>query len=122
MALSVETVNKLLASGRNYISTIVGFVGGVGLMSASQQKGLSDAFGEIFNGLSQVVHGATSLWGILVVVFPVIGVWMARLAGKSATTSNQAAQVQAAVVDPNTKITPEVKKTIVAAATEVQKS
>lgn len=121
MALSVETVNKLLASGRNYISTIVGFVGGIGLMSASQQKGVSDAFAEIFNGVSQIVHGATSLWGILVVAFPIIGIWMASMASKSATVVNQAASVKAAAIDPNTNITPETKTAIVAAANEVTK-
>ena len=121
MALSVETVNKLLASGRNYISTVVGFVGGIGLMSASQQKGVSDAFGEIFNGLSQIVHGATSLWGILVVAFPIIGIWMAQIAKNSATVSSQAPAVLAAAKDPNTPIPPAAKDAIIAAANEVSK-
>src|SRR5579862_9785094 len=102
MALSVETVNRLLASGRNYASTVVGFIGGIGIMSASQSKGLTDALGEIINGLSMIVHGAASAWSILVVAFPVIGAVMARLASKSATTNNQATQLQAAVKDPNT--------------------
>lgn len=122
MTLSVETVNKLLASGRNYISTIVGFVGGIGLMSASQQKGVSDALSEIFNGLSQIVHGATSLWGILIVAFPVIGLWMGRLASNSAKVTSQAPAVLAAVKDPATPIPPETKTAILEAATEVKKS
>lgn len=122
MAFSVETVNKTLASGRNYISTIVGFIGGIGLMSASQQKGVSDAFGEIFNGFSQIVHGATSLWSILVVAFPVIGIWMAQMAKRSATVANQAVAVKAAVADTNTPITPETKAVIVDTATEVKKT
>lgn len=122
MALSVETINKLFASGRNYVSTFVGFVGGIGLMSASQQKGVSDSFNEIFNGLSQIVHGATSLWGILVVAFPIIGIWMGQIAKKSATVVSQSAAVKAAVADPNTPITPEAKTAIVAAANEVKKT
>lgn len=121
MTLSVETVNKLLASGRNYISTIVGFVGGIGLMSASQQKGVSDALSEIFNGLSQIVHGATSLWGILIVAFPVIGLWMGRLASNSAKVTSQAPALLAAAKDPNTPIPPAAKDAIVAAANEVSK-
>lgn len=121
MAISSETIGRLLASGRNYASTIVGFIGGIGLMSASQQKGFSDAIGEIFNGLSQVVHGATSLWQILIVAFPIIGIFMAKLASNSAKVSNQAPAVLAAVVDPNTPITPETKTAIVAAANEVSK-
>ena len=121
MAISSETIGRLLASGRNYASTIVGFIGGIGLMSASQQKGFSDAIGEIFNGLCQVVHGATSLWQILIVAFPIIGIFMAKLASNSAKVSNQAPAVLAAVVDPNTPITPETKTAIVAAANEVSK-
>lgn len=122
MALSVETVNKLLASGRNYVSTLVGFVGGIGLMSASQQKGVSDALSEIFNGLSQIVHGATSLWGILVVAFPIIGIWMGQIAKKSATVTSQSTSLKAAVADPNTPIPPEAKTAIVAAANQVSNS
>ena len=122
MALSSETMGRLLASGRNYASTIVGFIGGVGVVSAAQDKGLMDAINEIFKGLGMVLHGATSLWYILIAAFPVITVVMARFASSSATVSNQAAAVKAAVSDPNTPIPEEVKKTIVAAATEVQKS
>jgi hypothetical protein len=119
MNISTETIGKLLASGRNYASTIVGFIGGIGLMSASQQKGFTDALNEIFNGLSQIVHGATSMWQILVVAFPIIGVAMAHFASNSAKVTNQVAAVQAAVVDPNTTITPEVKATIITTAKAV---
>jgi hypothetical protein len=119
MSISTETIGRLLASGRNYASTIVGFIGGVGLMSASQQKGLTDALSEIFNGLSMVFHGFTSFWQILVVAFPIIGVAMAHFASSSAKLTNQVAAVQAAVVDPNTPITPEVKATIITTAKAV---
>lgn len=116
MAFSTETVGKMLASGRNYVSTFVGFVGGIGLMSAAQQKGLADAFNEMFNGLSMVVHGATSAWAILIVAFPVIGAIMAKLASRSARTDNQAAAVQAAAKDPNTVVSVEAKASILDAA------
>lgn len=119
MPISTETVGRLLASGRNYVSTVVGFIGGIGLMSAAQQKGVTDAFTEIFNGLSQIVHGATSLWGILVVAFPIIGIWMAQIASKSASVPKQAEAIKAAVADPNTPIPPEAKKAIVDAAKAV---
>ncbi len=121
MAFSTETVGRLLASGRNYASTIVGFVGGIGLMSAAQQKGFTDALNEIFNGLSQIIHGATSLWQILIVAFPIIGVLMARMASNSAKVSNQAPAVLEAIKDPNTPITPEVKAAVIQAAVEVKK-
>lgn len=116
MKISTETVGRLLASGRNYASTIVGFIGGVGIISASQSKGLTDAVNEIVNGLSQVVHGATSMWQILVVAFPIIGVLMAKMASNSAKTSNQAASVQAAIQDPATSVSAETKVAIVNAA------
>lgn len=121
MTLSAETINRLLASGRNYASTVVGFIGGVGIVSASQSKGLTDALNEILNGLSMIVHGATSLWQILIVAFPIIGIVMAKFASNSAKVTNQAAAVKAAVIDPNTPIPPEAKTAIVAAAQEVTK-
>lgn len=118
MQISTETVGRLLASGRNYASTIVGFIGGVGIMSASQSKGLTDAFNEIFNGLSMIFHGATSAWQIIIVAFPIIGAVMAKFASNSATVVNQAAAVQAAVKDPNTPVAPEAKASILDAAAE----
>ena len=121
MTLSAETIGRLLASGRNYASTIVGFIGGVGVVSASQSKGLTDALNEIFNGLSMVFHGATSLWQILVVAFPIIGLAMGKFASNSAKVTNQAPAVLAAVKDPATPIPPETKTAIIAAATEVSK-
>lgn len=121
MAFSTETINRLLASGRNYASVVVGFIGGVGVISAAQQKGFTDALNEIFNGLSMVFHGATSLWQILIVAFPIIGVAMAKFASNSAKVTNQAPAVLAAVKDPATPIPPETKTAIVAAAKEVTK-
>jgi hypothetical protein len=121
MAFSTETIGRLYASGRNYVSVAVGFIGGIGLVSASQSKGLTDSLGEIYNGVSMIVHGATSFWQILVVAFPIIGGIMAKLASNSAKTSSQAVAVKAAIVDPNTPIAPEVKATVLEAATEVKK-
>ena len=112
MAFSTETIGRLLASGRNYVSTIVGFIGGIGVISAAQSKGLVDAINEIFAGLGQIVHGASSLWQILIVAFPIIGAIMAKLASNSAKTVNQAAAVQAAVKDPNTPVEAETKAAV----------
>lgn len=109
MAFSTETVGKVLASGRNIVSMFVGVVGGVGIMSVAQEKGLTDAFNEIFNGLSMIVHGATSAWQILIVAFPLLAGIMAKFALNSAKTENQAVAVQAAVKDPNTVVTVEAK-------------
>lgn len=119
MTFSTETIGRLLASGRNYASTIVGFVGGIGLMSAAQSKGLTDALNEMFNGVSMIVHGATSAWQILVVAFPIIGIIMAKIASNSAKTVNQAVAVKAAVEDPQTPIAPEAAEAIKTAAQKV---
>lgn len=121
MGISTETIGKWLAEGRNYGSTIVGFIGGVGVISASQQKGFTDAMSEIFNGLGMVFHGAASFWQILIVAFPFIGVALAKWAKNTASVDNQTKAVVAAIKDPNTEIKPEVKATVLEAATEVKK-
>lgn len=122
MQISTETIGRLYASGRNYINSGLGLLTGIGLMSAAQNKGLTDSLTEIYNGVSQVVHGATSAWQIIAVVAaPIITPILARWASKSASVTNQAAAVKAAIIDPNTSITSEVKATVLDAATEVKK-
>lgn len=109
MAFSSETVGQLLASGRHYISTTVGFIGGIGIMSAAQSKGLTDAVNEIFTGLNMIFHGATSAWAIIIVAFPLIGGIMGKIASNSASLPSQAAALKAAVKDPNTPVPEEAK-------------
>lgn len=122
MALSTETVGRLWASGRNYANIILGFASGIGVVSAAQNKGLTDSLTEIYNGVSQVVHGATSAWQILAVIAaPIVGPILAKWASNSAKTANQAVAVKVAILDPNTPIAPEVKATVIEAATEVKK-
>lgn len=118
MQISTETIGKWLAEGRNYGSTIVGFIGGIGLMSAAQQKGLTDALTEIWNGLSLIIHGATSFWQILIVAFPIIGVVFAKMAKKSATVDSQAAALKAAAQDPNTTVSKQATADILTATVE----
>jgi hypothetical protein len=123
MQISTETIGRLYASGRNYLGQILAFASGVGVISAAQNKGLMDSLTEIYNGVSQIVHGATSAWQIITVVSaPIVGPLLARWASNSAKTSSQAAAVKAAIIDPNTPIPPEVKATVIEAATEVKKS
>jgi short subunit fatty acids transporter len=123
MKISTETVGRLLASGRGYAQWIVGFATSLGLLSAANSKGLSDGFSDIFSGIAQTVHGFTSVWQIGVVVLgPIAAVVLAKWSSNTAKTDNQAAAVKAAVIDPNTPITPQAKSAIVAAATEVTKS
>lgn len=102
MQFSSETIGRLLASGRNYLGQIIAFAGGVGVMSAAQQKDLTEAISEIATGVGQVVHGASSAWTILAVVAgPIIGPILARWASNSAKVSNQAAAVKTAVAEAN---------------------
>lgn len=122
MAFSTETIGRLYASGRNYINSGIGLLTGIGLMSAAQNKGLTDALNEMYNGVSQIVHGATSAWTILAVLLaPIVTPILARMASNSAKVSNQAPAVLEAIKDPNTPISPEVKATVLEAATEVKK-
>ncbi len=119
MAFSTETVGRLLASGRNYISTAVGFIGGVGIVSAANSKGMIDAINEIFTGLGMVFSGATSLWNVLLVAFPIIGGIMARYASKSAKVDSQAASIVEALKDPNTPVSLEAKASVLEAVVNI---
>jgi hypothetical protein len=122
MNISTETIGRLLASARGYTQYAVGFATSLGLLTAANSKGLSDGFSDIFAGISQTLHGFTSVWQIGVVVLgPIMAVVLAKWSSNTAKTSSQAAAVKAAVVDPNTPISPETKAAIVVAATEVTK-
>lgn len=120
MNISTETVGRMLASGRNYVGQIIAFASGIGLMSASQNKGLTDSLSEMYNGAVMMVHGATSFWTITVVVAaPIVGPILAKWASNSAKVDNQAVAVKAAVTDPNTLISPVAKDAIQSAAAKV---
>lgn len=122
MAFSVETVARLMASARGYAQFGVGALTSIGLLSAANSKGLTDGFADVFAGITQTIHGFTSIWQILTVVMaPIASVVLAKWSSNTAKTVNQAAAVKAAVADPNTPITPEVKTAIVAAAKEATK-
>lgn len=123
MKISTETVGRLLASARGYSQWFVGFTTSLGLVSASQSKTLTDSLSEVWNGASMVVHGFTSIWQVGVVVLgPIVAFVLAKWSSNTAKTSNQAAATLAAVVDPNTPISPETKASIIVAAKEVVKS
>ena len=123
MAFSVETIGRLLASARGYAQFGVGALTSIGLLSAANSKGLTDGLSEVFTGISQTIHGFTSIWTILAVVLaPVTSVILAKWSSNTAKTSNQSAAVKAAVIDPNTPISAETKTAILEAATEVKKT
>jgi short subunit fatty acids transporter len=120
MNISTETIGRLLASARGYTQWFVGFCTSLGLISAANSKTLTDSFAEVWNGVSMIVHGFTSIWQVGVVVLgPIIAVVLAKWSSNTAKTANQAAAVQAAVVDPNTPISPAVKETIITTAKAV---
>jgi hypothetical protein len=117
---SVETVGKLYASGRNYLGSFLGLVTGIGLMSAAQNKGLMDSLQQMYDGVSQVVQGATSAWQIIAVIAaPIITPILARFASNSAKTDSQAKAVQAAIADPSTPVSLETKAVVVDSAVVV---
>lgn len=125
MAISSETVGRLLASGRNYAGQIIAFAGGIGVMSAAQQKSLSEGLGQVIDGIMMVIHGGATMWTVLAVVAaPIVGPILARWASNTAKTSNQAAAVQTAIRDPNATVSFETKAATLDAAaniTEVKK-
>jgi len=121
MAFSVETIGRLWASGRNYANLGMGFAAGIGVLSAAQNQGINDALTQIYNGVSQVVTGATSLWQIVAVVAaPIIGPLLARMASKSAKTDSQAAAVTAAIKDTATPISAEVKASVLESVVNIE--
>jgi len=118
MNISTETIGKWLAEGRNYGSMILGFATGVGLMTAAQQQGMTDALHQIYQGVTLIVSGATSFYQILIVAFPIVGVVVAKWAKKSASVDNQAAALAAAAKDPNTEISKGATANILLATAE----
>lgn len=117
MNFSPETIGRLLASFRGYAQYFIGFTTSLGLLSAAQSKTLTDSLGEVYNGITQIVHGFTSIWQVGVVVLtPILSVVLAKWSSNSAKTTNQAAAVQAAVNDPGTTISKEAKISIVNSA------
>jgi hypothetical protein len=120
MALSVEGLNKGLAQVRGYSQYFMGLATAVGVMTAAQQKEAYEAMGEIVNGLSQVLHGTTNLWSIGVVVLgPMVSIALSQWSKHTATTQSQAAQVNAAVKDPNSAINKDTAASILDATTSL---
>jgi hypothetical protein len=109
MALSVETVNRLLASTRGYTQYVVGIATGVGLLKAANGTAITDAMGEMLDGLSHVFHGGQALW---IAILPIMSFALSQWSSWTAKTSNQAAQVAAAVKDPNTVLTQDTKASL----------
>jgi len=97
---------------------ILGFATGVGLMTAAQQQGMTDALHQIYQGVTLIVSGATSFYQILIVAFPIVGVVVAKWAKKSASVDNQAAALAAAAKDPNTEISKGATANILLATAE----
>lgn len=112
MKLSLETIARLYAAGRNYANLVIGFGVSLGLVSAAQSKTLTESLTEIWTGISQVVHGLTSIWQVLVIIGgPAVTAVLAWYAQRSAKTDNKAIS-----------ITKEVPGTIVITSPEIAKA
>lgn len=94
MKLSFETLARIYAAGRNYANLVIGFCASLGLISVAQQKTLTESLAEVYAGVSQIAHGLSSIWQILVVVGgPFVGAVLAWYAQRSATTPKQSEAV-----------------------------
>jgi len=116
VAFSVESVNKGLAAFRGYAQYFIGIGTGIGLIKASDGTDISQALGQVIDGLNQVVTGGHTLW---VALLPFGSVALAWWSSWTAKTTNQAAQVQAAVKDPNTVVPIEAKVALLDAAAKL---
>lgn len=102
MNLSLETIAKIYAQGRNYINQFLGAVVMFGVMTASQQKQVMDGLSDIWSGLTQAFSGASHVWQVAVIVLgPIIGGWLAKKAGNSASTEGQKQSLIARAHDEN---------------------
>lgn len=100
MKLSLETVARFYAAGRNYANMAIGFAAGAGVLSAAQDKTLTDALNEMATGIGLLVHGATSAYQVGVIVLgPLIGGVLAWMAQRSARNDNKAASLVASAKD-----------------------
>lgn len=102
MKISLETVARIYAAGRNYANLAAGAAFSLGLVSASQNKTVTESLAEIANGVSMIVHGFTSIWQVAVVVgAPVVGGVLAWYAQRSAKTDNKIEAAKAVASDPS---------------------
>lgn len=120
MQISLETLGRVWAGGRNQVNQVLGFAAGVGVITIAQDKGAMDAIDQIGQGLNLIFHGASSLYGIGVVVLgPMVGWVLTWYAQRSAKTDKQAPAVLAAVVDPATPVSVEAKTAVLKAANSI---
>lgn len=117
--LSIETIAKIYAQGRNYANQLLGAVVMFGIMTAAQQKQIMDGLSDFYNGLVLAFTGASHVWQVLVIVFgPIIGGLLAKKASNSASTKSQAASLVERAKDPNGSGT-EAKAAVLDAATKL---
>lgn len=122
MNLTSESIGKLYAAGRNYANYGMGFLTALGLSTAAENKDLMAAFDQIYNGVVQVVTGATNAWQILVAVFgPIITVVLAKFASNSASSQARIKAVEQIAKDTTQKgeIKQSAAVTLLNAASEV---
>lgn len=117
MKLSVETLARIYAAGRNYASLVIGFCTSLGLISVAQSKTLTESLGQIYDGVALITQGFTSIWQVLVVVGgPFVGAILAWYAQRSAKTPNVVQQVVATAQDPTDPKKAEAAKVVLANA------
>lgn len=121
--ISLETVGRLYASGRNYANLALGFSAGVGIISAAQNKDFLDALGEVYQGVTLVVHGGTAIWTMIAAILaPIVGGFLARKASNSAKTENRQAGIIAIARDPSDSGNDAAKAALIRAAGEIARA
>jgi predicted TIM-barrel enzyme len=104
MKFSIETAARVYAAGRNYINLGLGFATSAGVISIAQDKSLTDSFNEIYQGVSLIVHGASSIGQVAIVIGgPIVGGVLAWYAQRSAKATSSAATIGG---DPATVVVP----------------
>lgn len=121
--ISLETVGRLYASGRNYANMGLGFAAGVGIISAAQNKDFLDALGEVYQGVTLVVHGGTAIWTMIAAILaPVVGGILARCASNSAKTEKRQDNIIAIARDPSDSGNDAAKAALIRAAGEIARA
>jgi hypothetical protein len=97
--------NQTQAAGRNIISAVLGFVGALGVLTATQSHDLIQAWGDIQSGAAQMAKGLMVFGGI---VGPIAMAWWAQHRASPSVQKQSVAALPGTVVvetDPNLRNT-----------------
>src|SRR6185312_3658978 len=114
--MNLPTENQTAAALRHVYTaaaTVLGLAAVVAVVPKEQVQPILDSLHQIGDGVQQVIGGFSKL---MVIVGPIVGVWMARLAAGSASFKSQLASVAKQASAPGN---PENAKQMVEATAEL---